>query len=77
MRLLEHRQRIVDAVESVESARIGLKKIYRGIDPIIDRICDLVLPWYAVPEGVTRPIIICLWGMTGTGKTSLDRKRDV
>lgn len=73
MRLLEHRQRIVDAVDVVESAKVGLKGMYRGIDPIIDKICDLVTPWYAVPESVTRPIIICLWGMTGTGKTSLVR----
>ena len=73
MRLLEHRQRIIEATETVERARVGLKEIYRGIDPIIDRVCDMVMPWYAIPEGVTRPIIICLWGMTGTGKTSLAR----
>ena len=73
MRLLDHRQRIAEACETVERARSGLKEIYQGLDPIIDQVCDITLPWLAIPEAVTRPIIVCSWGMTGTGKTSMVR----
>ena len=29
--------------------------------------------WYVLPEIIQRPVIICLWGLTGTGKTQLMR----
>lgn len=33
-----------------------------------------MLPWFISPELITRPVIIFLWGMTGTGKTSLIKR---
>ena len=27
--------------------------------------------WYVLPEIIKRPVIFCLWGLTGTGKTQL------
>src|SRR5690242_7401144 len=40
-----------------------------GIDTIIDRVIDSVRAWYVLPELVSRPLIVCLWGLTGAGKT--------
>jgi len=73
MRLFDHRQQILEARATIEQARSGLKDIYSGIDGVVDRVCDLSMPWLAIPDSVTRPIIVCQWGMTGTGKTSLVR----
>lgn len=51
-----------------------LKEIYSGIDTPIDRITSLMQQWYVAPGLQTRPCIICLWGMTSCGKTSLVRE---
>ncbi|UXH78740.1 AAA family ATPase [Roseateles amylovorans] len=51
-----------------------LKAELFGIDPIIDRVIDSVRAWYLMPELISRPVIICLWGLTGTGKTQLVRR---
>lgn len=51
-----------------------LKTELFGIDPMIDRVIDSVRAWYVLPELVTRPVIVCLWGLTGTGKTQLVRR---
>lgn len=60
------------------SARLGevaaeLKTEFFGIDPIIDRVIGSLRAWYVMPELIKRPVIICLWGLTGTGKTQLTR----
>jgi cell division protease FtsH len=51
-----------------------LKTELFGIDSIIDRVIDSVRAWYVLPELVARPVIVCLWGLTGTGKTQLVRR---
>ncbi|MBK6854159.1 MAG: AAA family ATPase [Burkholderiales bacterium] len=51
-----------------------LKTELFGIDTIIDRVIDSVRAWTMLPELVTRPVIVCLWGLTGTGKTQLVRR---
>jgi cell division protease FtsH len=51
-----------------------LKNELFGIDAIIDRVIDSVRAWVLLPELVTRPVIVCLWGLTGTGKTQLVRR---
>ncbi len=51
-----------------------LKTEFVGIDYIIDELIDCVRIWYLMPEVLTRPIIVSLWGMTGVGKTDLVRK---
>ena len=51
-----------------------LKTELFGIDGIIDRVIDSVRAWYVLPELVSRPVIVCLWGLTGTGKTQLVRR---
>lgn len=50
-----------------------LKAELFGIDEVIDRVIDAVRAWYVLPEIITRPVIVCLWGLTGTGKTQLTR----
>jgi cell division protease FtsH len=58
----------------LEHLRERLKDDFVGIDDIIDSLLDYIQVWYLMPEILTRPIIVCLWGMTGVGKTDLVRK---
>ena len=60
----------------VEINQIGeqLKSEFSGIDKQIDSIIRYVTPFYATPELLTRPVVVCLWGMTGVGKTHVLRR---
>lgn len=60
--------------EVLSGLRTRLKADFVGIDDIIDNLLDYIQVWYLMPEILTRPIIVCLWGMTGVGKTDLVRK---
>lgn len=60
----EKKQKIVELA-------VHLKNIYVGLDDEIDQIIRYISPWYLMPELIDQPHIVCLWGMTGTGKTSL------
>ena len=51
-----------------------LKTEFAGIDNQIDTIIRYVTPFYATPELLTRPVVVCLWGMTGVGKTHVLRR---
>ena len=70
----------VDIVEinkkkkKLEQISKELKKEFIGIDYIIDELIDYIQIWYLMPEVLSRPIIVNLWGMTGVGKTDLIRK---
>lgn len=46
----------------------NLEKSFFGINDQIDQICEMVAPWSDLPDSYIRPLIINLWGMTGTGK---------
>ena len=48
-----------------------LKEEFVGLENNIDEIINLIEPWYLFPDSQFRPNIINLFGMTGTGKTSL------
>lgn len=48
-----------------------LKKEFVGLNDIIDEVIELIEPWYLFPDAQFRPTVINLFGMTGTGKTSL------
>lgn len=67
-------KKIEEKKQKLEHAKIKLKEHFIGIDSIIDQIIDNMKSWYLLPEVVTRPIIINLWGLTGIGKTDLVRK---
>tara|TARA_Y100000310_G_scaffold326019_1_gene390345 strand:- start:888 stop:2948 length:2061 start_codon:yes stop_codon:yes gene_type:complete len=51
-----------------------LKKHFVGLDEVIDKILSNMEVWYVMPELLTRPTIINLWGLTGVGKTDLVRR---
>ena len=51
-----------------------LKKHFVGLDSTIDKIIRDIETWFVMPELLTRPVIICLWGPTGVGKTDLVRR---
>lgn len=50
-----------------------LRTNHFGIDTEIQRLLDAFAPWYRFAETQARPQVIGLWGMTGTGKSSLIR----
>jgi len=68
------RNRLSERRAELEILRVRLKSDFVGIDEIIDNLLDYIQVWYLMPEVLTRPIIVCLWGMTGVGKTDLVRK---
>lgn len=65
---------IKEKQEKLEVASSTLKKEFVGIDHIIDQIIENITPWFVTPEIITRPISISLWGLTGTGKTSVVKR---
>jgi Peptidase family M41/C-terminal, D2-small domain, of ClpB protein len=60
--------------EILNKAKIQLKKEFVGIDGIIDEVLDIILPWWLFPQHQMRPLIVNLWGMTGSGKTALIKR---
>lgn len=68
------RQQLADRNRRLQDVAATLKTELFGIDPIIDRVVDAVRAWYVLPELVARPVVVCLWGLTGTGKTQLVRR---
>ena len=60
--------------QQLQQIAAQLKTELFGIDTIIDRVIDSLRAWYVLPELVSRPVIVCLWGLTGTGKTQLVRR---
>jgi hypothetical protein len=68
------REQLAHRNRQLQEIAAQLKTELFGIDPIIDRVIDSVRAWYVLPELVSRPVIVCLWGLTGTGKTQLVRR---
>lgn len=60
--------------EKLKEITIALKIHFIGLDTIIDEIMGLVSSWYLFPQAQMRPMVINLWGMTGSGKTALVKK---
>lgn len=58
----------------IDEAKIALKNEFVGIDEQIEQILENIRTWYIYPELQTRPLVINLWGMSGTGKTSLVKR---
>lgn len=57
----------------LKQVAVELKQELFGIDDIIDQVLHAIRAWYVWPEVITRPVIVPLWGLTGTGKTQLVR----
>jgi hypothetical protein len=60
--------------QALALAAAQLKTELFGIDDVIDRVIDAIRAWYVLPQLISRPVIVCLWGLTGTGKTQLTRR---
>lgn len=71
---LEKIQLIRNRRRKLQEAGKRLKKHFVGLDEVIDRILSHIESWYVMPEIITRPVIVNLWGMTGVGKTDLVRR---
>lgn len=65
---------MIEKIKKLEEIKEKLKKDFIGIDDVIDRVIKAIGPWYFTPEVIERPLVVSLWGLTGTGKTSLVRK---
>ncbi len=63
-----------ERTKHLQTVARSLKAELFGIDDIIDRVIDSLRAWYVLPQLISRPVIVCLWGLTGTGKTQLVRK---
>lgn len=77
MSLLDNPQlieRIRERKAKLQKAAKDLKTHFVGLDTIIDKIFSFLETWYIMPELQTRPVIICLFGPTGVGKTDLVRR---
>jgi GTPase SAR1 family protein len=73
--MIKYNREIIDAKKNLLSAAVKqLKKEFIGIDGIIDELADAILPWWLFPDNQLRPLIINLWGMTGSGKTALIKR---
>lgn len=68
------RAQLVEREAALQAACEQLKSELFGIDEVIDRVMEAVRPWYVLPQLIRRPVIVCLWGLTGTGKTRLTRR---
>ena len=63
-----------EKIKKLENAGKVLKEEFVGLDSIIDNLLESISSWYITPEIIKRPVIISLWGMTGTGKSSVVRR---
>jgi len=59
--------------KKLEQTKLFLKNKFVGLDEVIDSVISSIKVWYIMPELLTRPAIINLWGLTGVGKTDLVR----
>ncbi|MGB2700695.1 MAG: hypothetical protein WBC31_10050, partial [Candidatus Phosphoribacter baldrii] len=50
--------------DRLAAARGMLHAHFVGIDAVIDELCDAVAVWYLMPEVLSRPLVVNLWGMT-------------
>lgn len=68
------RDTLAQRQQLIEQARLQLKTELVGIDDVIDRVMEAIRAWYVLPQLCSRPVIVGLWGLTGTGKTQLTRR---
>lgn len=61
-------------LKKLEKVSEELKSEFVGINDAIDKIFQSIKPWYIAPELLTKPVVVSLWGMTGTGKTSVIKR---
>ncbi len=76
--LAQSRQAVIEHITAKEKEMAAiaskLKQDFVGLDAIIDQLMGNIKIWYIFPELQLRPTIVCLWGLTGVGKTDMIRK---
>ena len=65
------KEQLLKKADILKKVGIILKSEFVGLDDVIDKVINQIEPWFLFPGGQFRPQIINLFGMTGTGKTSL------
>jgi len=58
----------------LQKVNVQLKKEFCGLDAVIDQLNGYISSWYCLPELQEKPLVINLWGMTGTGKTAVVKR---
>lgn len=61
-------------INKFEEAKVKLKECFFGIDEQIEQVIKAFETWDSVKTYQVRPMTVCLWGLTGTGKTALINK---
>ena len=61
----------IERIKKLKDSEKILKDEFIGLDSIISQLITSITPWYVTPEIIKRPVVISLWGMTGTGKSSV------
>lgn len=67
----EKKQEIIYKTKILDEAQLTLKKEFIGIDNIIEQLINSIKPYYFFSEFLKKPLVINIWGLTGTGKTSI------
>jgi cell division protease FtsH len=67
----QQKEEIIQKNAMLENIKPILKEEFRGIDNVIDSIIENIRPFYIFPTSLKRPLVVNLWGLTGTGKTSV------
>ena len=64
----------LEKIKILENVKKQLKQEFVGLDSIIDDLVTSITPWFVTPEVIVRPVVVSLWGMTGTGKSSVVKR---
>jgi len=67
----EQKKYFLDKSKLLNQTKKILQQEFVGLDDVIEELIEMIEPWFLFPEGQMRPQVINLFGMTGTGKTSL------
>lgn len=65
---------LIRRTEELERALETLNSEFVGLEKVISEIKDCITPWWVTREILEKPVVVSLWGMTGTGKSSLVRR---
>ncbi len=68
------RNSIKQKLDKLELVKRQLKRDFVGIDNQIEQMVESIKVWYIFPETLSKPLIVNLWGITGTFKTSVIRR---
>ncbi len=68
----EKRNEVVLKTKILKEATSTLKNEFVGIDDVIDNVVNSIKPYYFFSEYLKRPLVINIWGLTGTGKNIIN-----